>query len=109
MADHWDAHGEYQRTPEEIRDLRIENRHQNERLEKIEERLTEMRVTLVGIDDKNGLRGELREHKEATKAKLAGIEQKVDDIVPAIMKGIAGIIAALSGVAAIIWTILEVM
>lgn len=98
-----------ERSPEDIRELRSENRHQNERLDRIEERLTEVRVTLVGIDDNNGLRGELREHKLYTQNKLTNIEEKVDEIVPSMMRGIAALLGALSAIAAIIWTITEMM
>lgn len=96
-----------QRTPEEIKELRSENRHQNDRLSKIEERLTEVRITLVGIDNNNGLRGELRDHKVYTQSKLADIEKKVDDLVPSILKGMAAIIGVVSAFVGIVWTVVE--
>lgn len=98
-----------ERTPEEIRDLRAENRAQNLRLEAVERGVTELRVALVGIDDNNGLRGELREHKEYTRAALEGIEAKLDGIVPQILKAIGATIGTLSALAAIIWTVLEII
>lgn len=97
-----------QRSPEEISDLREENRNQNRRLQRVEERVAELRVALVGIDDHNGLRGELRDHKEWTQVKLSEIETKLDRIIPTIVKAIVtavGLIGTLAGVAAALYRI----
>jgi len=98
-----------ERTPEEIRDLRVENRIQNNRLESVERGVTELRVALVGIDDNNGLRGELRDHKDYTRTKLDDIEKKIDSIIPAMLKSIGATLGALSALAAIIWTVIELL
>lgn len=96
--------GEYymERTPEEINDLRAENRSQNRRLERVEERVTELRVALVGIDDRNGLRGELRDHKDYTRAKLSEIDSKIDKIIPSIFKAVTAAVAFIGTVVGII-------
>jgi hypothetical protein len=93
----------------EVKELRAENRAQNRRLQRVEERVAELRVALVGIDDRNGLRGELRDHKEYTQIKLAGIEDKIDKIMPAIFRAIAagvGFVGTLVGIAAALYKIL---
>jgi len=107
----WSNYGEYymERTPEEIQDLRAENRAQNRRLERVEERVTELRVALVGIDDRNGLRGELREHKDYTRAKLDDIDHKLDNIVPTVFKAAGAAIGTLSAFAAVVWTIIQII
>ena len=104
-------YGEYymERSPEEIADLRAENRGQNRRLERVEERVTELRVALVGIDDRNGLRGELRNHKQHTEEQLTAIEAKVDKIVPAILKGVITAIGAAGTIVGIIVGVLRVI
>ncbi|HMA79141.1 MAG TPA: hypothetical protein VKP88_08615 [Candidatus Paceibacterota bacterium] len=104
-------YGEYymERSPEEIADLRAENRGQNRRLERVEERVTELRVALVGIDDRNGLRGELRNHKQHTEEQLTAIEAKVDKIVPAILKGVVTAIGAAGTIVGIIVGVLRVI
>jgi hypothetical protein len=103
--------GEYymERTPEEIRELRSENRAQNLRLEAVERGVTELRVALVGIDDNNGLRGELRDHKNYTRHKLDDIEQKIDRLIPAMIKSIGAVIASLSALAALVWTMVQLL
>lgn len=104
------THGEYymERTPEEISDLRAENRGQNRRLERVEERVTELRVALVGIDDRNGLRGELRDHKEATQAKLSEIDAKIDKIIPSIFKAITAAVAFIGTVVGIVAALIRI-
>lgn len=97
--------GEYhmpeERTPREIHDLRMENRAQNMRLERVEKSVTELRVALVGIDDRNGLRGELRDHKDYTTKALTEIEAKIDTLVPRLMKSIAAIVTVVGTVVGI--------
>jgi len=92
-----------ERTPQEIQDLRTENRAQNLRLERVEERVTELKVALVGIDNNNGLRKELRDHKEYTQQKLSSIEGKLDKLIPDILKAIVttlGVIGTIVGIIA---------
>lgn len=98
-----------ERTPEEIQDLRAENRSQNRRLERVEERVTELRVALVGIDENNGLRGELHDHREATKAKLAEIEGKIDKILPSIFKAVAAAVGFIGAVVGIVAAIIRML
>jgi len=98
-----------ERTPEEIQDLRAENRGQNKRLERVEERVTELRVALVGIDENNGLRGELHEHKQNTQTKLKEIEDKIDKIVPSIFASVAAAAAFAGTVVGIIATIVHLL
>lgn len=103
MQDNLYIFGEYEmeRSPEQIQDLRAENRSQNRRLERVEERVTELRVALVGIDDRNGLRGELRDHKEYTQKKLDHIESELDKIVPQIKKAIIATVGLIGTLVAI--------
>lgn len=51
------------RTPQEINDLRKENREQNRRIAHIEKDITEIKTTLIGIDGKNGMRREMQDIK----------------------------------------------
>ena len=106
----YDQWGEYymERTPEEIRDLRAENRAQNKRLENVERSVTEMRVALVGIDDKNGLRGELREHKDNTNKKLEHIESQLDGMVSSIAKSVGAIIGVAGTIVGIIAALVRI-
>lgn len=110
MAD-FATYGEYymERSPEEIQDLRAENRAQNRRLERVEERVTELRVALVGIDDRNGLRGELRDHKEATQAKLSQIDAKIDKIVPSIFKAVTAAVGFIGVVVGIVSALIRII
>lgn len=106
----WDNWGEYymERTPEEIRDLRAENRAQNKRLEAVEQRVAELRVALVGIDDQNGLRGELREHKENTSRQLSHIEEQIDGIGKDVAKSVATVVGVAASIVGIIAALVRI-
>lgn len=98
----------YTRSPQEIQDLRQENRSQNERLQRVENQVSSLRVALVGIDGGNGMRRELQEHKQYTAKKLDEIETKLDKIIPAITRAVVTaitVIGVLVGIAAALYRI----
>ncbi len=107
-------HGEYynpeaERSPREIKDLRAENRHQNERLARVEREVRDMRIALVGIDDRNGLRGELRQYQSDTNETLKAINSKLDTMPKTILYMIFGVIGAAGGLAGLIYGALRLL
>lgn len=95
------------RSEKEIRELRAHNKEQDDRMKGIEEMVLETRTALVGIDGKNGLRGELRDYQASTGARLSAIEAKLEQIIPTIFRIMGGVVAALSALAVVATFLLQ--
>jgi hypothetical protein len=107
---------EHNRSPGEVRDLRAENRRQNARLKRIEEHVDDLRegqtilkVTLIGPDGENGLRGELRRYQGETNATLKAITDKLDSMPMTIAKIIFWTVGAMGTVGGLIIGLLRLL
>lgn len=110
MSDYSRRWGEYYNPEDEaatprkdVKALKDENRHQNERLAYVEREVRDMRVALVGIDDRNGLRGELRQYQYETRESLAAINAKLEGMVKTMLYVVFGVIGASAGLAGLVF------
>lgn len=83
--------------PRDIRDLRRENKQQNERIQRIEIQVGEVKTYLIGIDGRNGIRGEVKDIHTQIKElneniqQLRGLPWKLTIQIGGLMGGLGGL------------------
>lgn len=105
----WNKYYELERTPAQLAELRRHNEEQDALIQETRDMVRDVHNGLYGPDGQNGLRRELRNYQITTTRELTEMKKKIDSIVPSILKAIGGLVAALSGLAALITAVIHWM
>lgn len=63
---------------------------------------------LVGLDGKNGLRGELRQYQKQTQEQLDTVFVRINSIGVNMLKTVSGIIGALGGITGVVYALYRI-
>jgi hypothetical protein len=97
--------GYYNPDPPILRDLQMKDKEHDDRLQDIEVSLARIEVALYGPDGQNGIRREVR----VTQSMVDDLSQKLDSIVPSMLKSLGAFIAGTAAVAASVIAIISQM